>query len=141
MSITFNTTSYDGPVTKHVYLKSNDPEEPDLTIEFTATVVQSLYPDPNRISFNISKADSTYSKVITLTNMTKESIRILSVKTEFYQLKVSLLKNQLMPGEQTELQAVLHPYHAATYQGTIELKTDNLTQPKIDIPVFEWYKR
>ena len=141
LSISFNTVSYNGPVTKHVYLKSNDPQEPDLTIEFTANVVQSLNPDPDRISFMISKNDSTYSKVITLTNMAKESIKILSVKTEFPDLKVSLLKNQLMPGEQTELQAVLHVFRPISNQGTIELKTDHLTQPKIDIPVFEWLKQ
>ena len=141
LSISFNTGGYNGQVTKHVYLKSNDPQEPDLTIEFMANVVQSLNPEPDRISFMISKTESTYSKVITLTNMAKESIKILSVKTEFPDLKVSLLKNQLMPGEQTELQAVLHVFRPVPNQGTIELKTDHLTQPKIDIPVFEWLKQ
>ncbi len=140
LSISFNTGSYDGTVTKHVYINSNDPSSPRTTIEFTANVIQLLNPDPNYISFNVSKIDSTYSKVITITNTSKQSVKILGVDSKFESLKVSILKNQLMPGDQTELQTAYHPTRAENQSGTIDLKTDDATQPMIQIRVFSWFQ-
>jgi hypothetical protein len=142
LSITFNTGSYDGKVTKHVYVSSNDPSSAKDTIEFYANVISSLTLTPNALSFNLSKVDSTYEKTITITNSSKQAIKILSAKPSFDQLKIALMKNQLMPGEQTEMQAVLHPGSAKPgFQGTIALKTDHPNQPQIDISVFEWFNQ
>ena len=141
LSITFNTGSYSGKVTKHVYVSSNDPKTPKDTIEFYANVISALSIVPEALSFNISKGDTAYVRTITLTNTNKQSIKILSIKTTFDQIKTTLMKNELMPGEQTELQAVLRPVKPGSYQGTIELKTDHPVQPNISINVFEWYNQ
>ena len=140
LSISFATAGYEGHVTKHVYIDSNDPETSELEIEFTADVVQSLRPDPPGITFNVSNADSTYTGELTLTNTTSELIKILSVTTSLEGLNVQLFKNELMPGEQTELQATFHPVKAGMFRSTIELKTNHSAQPKIQIDVFEIYR-
>ena len=141
LSISFNTAAYEGQVTKHVYVSSNDPSTPKVTIEFSANVIQAINANPSYITFNITKNDSTYSKTITLTNMTEQSVKILGVNPQLDHLEVSLLKNLLMPGEQTELQTIFRPSNKATTQGTIELKTDFAAQPSIEIRVFEWHKQ
>ncbi len=141
LSITFNSTGYDGPVTKHVYLDSNDPEDPEMEIEFKATVIQSLKPNPGMITFNVSRLDSSYAAEITLLNSTFQSIKILSIVTRFGGLNVSLFKNELMPGEQTVLQAILTPSREGSFQGSLVLKTDFSAQPSIDIGVFQLYKQ
>lgn len=139
LSITFNSGNFSGKVTKHVYISSNDPSSPKDTVEFHANVRSALTVSPEALSFNISKGDTTYVRTVTITNPNKQAIKILSVVTKFDQLKTTLMKYELMPGEQTELQTILRPEKPGSYQGIIELRTDHPLQPVVSINVFEWY--
>jgi hypothetical protein len=56
-------------------------------------------------------------------------------------LKVSLMKNQLMPGEKTQLQGVFKPDKTGTFQGIIEITTDHPTNPKVSINFYAWVNR
>ena len=80
--------------------------------------------------------------MITISNPSKEKgIKILSVETKFDNLKVTLMKNTLMPNEETQLQAVFHATKSGIAQGSIELTTDNTNQQKYDIRVYSWVNR
>lgn len=142
LSITFNTQGYGGTKpTKQVYLTSNDPTTPKTTINFSVNVLDALTADPKFFSFDNSKLDSTYTKTITITNPSKEPVKILSVKFPLDQFKIDMMKTQLMPGEKTQLQAVYHPTKAGTYQDNIEILTDNKAQPKFLVRVYAWVNR
>lgn len=142
LSITFNTTNYSGKVTKEVFVSSNDPSTPKLTIQFTASVMKLLNLVPGTFVFDNSVVDSTYTKTIVITNpSSKEPVKILGVDTKFDQIKVTLMKNELAPGEQTQLQAVFHPIRPGTYNGVVELTTDSPRQPKFDVKFFCWVNR
>ena len=141
LSITFNPGNYPGKVTKHVYISSNDPATPKDTIEFYANVMNALTIAPEALSFNISKGDTAYERTVTITNPNQQAIKILSVTTKFDQIKTTLMKYELMPGEQTTLQTILRPSKPGSYQGVIELKTDHPIQPVVSINVFEWYNQ
>ncbi len=56
-------------------------------------------------------------------------------------LKVSLMKNELMPGEKTQMQAVFHPTKTGTFQGMIELTTDHSVQQKFNISFYAWVNK
>ena len=140
LSVTFFTAGYEGRVTKHVYIDSNDSTNAELEIELTAEVVQSLRPDPPALTFNVSKPDSAYVSTITFTNTTSVSIRILSVKSDFKDLEITLFRHELMPGEQTELQGTLNPMKVGSYKGTLRLETNHAAQPTIELNVFEIYR-
>lgn len=142
LSIVFDTHNYGGSkATKQVYISSNDTAQPKLTITFSVNVVNILALDPKFFSFSDAKVDSTYTKTITITNPSKESIKILSVNTNDTELKVDIMKMQLMPGEQTQLQVVFHPTKSGTPQPKIEILTDNKIQPKFEVPVYAWVNR
>ncbi len=142
LSITFDTHAYTGKVTKQVYVTSNDTSAPKTTIQFTANVTQVLNVSPSYLMFNDSKVDSTYTKLVTISNPSqKQAIKILSVDTKSDALKATLMKNQLMPGEQTQLQAVFHPSKSGTTQGGIELTTDNPVMSKFEIKYSSWVTR
>ena len=142
LQITFNTQSYNGKVSKQVYVSSNDTSQPKLTIQFSANVIPIINLNPPSFAFDNAKLDSTYTKTIVISNPSaKDPIKILSVQTKFEYAKVTLMKNQLMPGEQTQLQAVLHPTKAGTYNGSIELATDHPLQPKLEVKIFAWVNR
>lgn len=142
LSITFNTQGYGGQKpTKQVFLKSNDPKTPTTTINFSVNVLDALTADPKFFSFDNSKLDTTYTKTITISNPSKEPIKILSVKFPLEQFKIDMMKTQLMPGEKTQLQAVYRPTKSGTFQDNIEIVTDNKVQPKFLVRVYAWVNR
>jgi hypothetical protein len=142
LSISFNTQNYSGPVSKQVYISSNDTSNARVTITFKTNVMEVLGFDPKLISFDNMKLDSTYSKTITITNPSaKEPIRILSVESKNPMLKVSLMKNQLMPGEKTQLQATFKPDKTGTFQGTVDFTTDHSTNPKLSLNFYAWVNK
>lgn len=142
LSITFDTHNQAGKVTKQVYISSNDAAAPKTTVQFTANVMQVLNLTPSFLSFDNSKADSTYTRMVTVANPSqKQSIKILSVDTKSDMLKATIMKSQLMPGEQTQLQAVFHPNKSGTFQGSIELLTDHPLQQKFEIKYYSWVNR
>ena len=142
LSITFDTHSYTGKVTKQVYITSNDTSAPKTTIQFTANVIQVLSFNPQFLSFDNCRVDTTYTKVVTISNPSqKQTIKILSVDPQSDQLKVTLMKNVLMPGEQTQLQAVYHPIKSGTTNGAIEVATDHPLMPKFEIKYYSWVNR
>lgn len=140
LSISFNSANFSGTVSKYIYIPSNDPANPRLTVSFTATVQKALGLNPNYLWFTGPKIDSTYVKTITISNSSREAITILSVNSQFEDITVNLLKNQLMPGEETQLQAVYHPKKPGRFDGNIQIKTDHPKQPNLDVRVSAWIK-
>lgn len=143
LSITFNTENQSpGKVSKQVYITSNDTTNPKLTITFSANVIQVLKLNPAYFTFDNAKVDTTYTKICTITNpSTSQGIKILSVTTKFENLKVTLMKNALMPGEETQLQAIFTPTKSGTSQGIIEIATDHPQQKKFEIKVYSWVNK
>ncbi len=142
LSVSFDTKNYPGQkVSKQVYISSNDTSNARMTISFNVNVINVIDINPKIVSFNDSKQDSTYTRTITISNPSKDAVKILSVNTALEPLKVDIMKKQLMPGESTQLQAVLHPTKAGTYQGDIEIVTDNKAVPKVQVKVYAWVTR
>ena len=142
LSIAFNTAQYGNTkVTKQVNITSNDTTNPRITVSFSANVINVLDIIPKIYAFDNSKLDSTYMKVIIIKNPSKKTIKITSVDTKFEYIKLNLLKDELAPGEQTELQAIMHATKPGTFQGSINLTTDSTIQPKFEIKVYAWVNR
>jgi len=142
LAISFDTRNYNGPVTKQVYISSNDSTTPKLTVQFTANVISVLNASPQMYSFENTKVDSTYKKEITLTNPSKKTtVKILAVEPKFEEIKAVLMKGELKPGEQTQLEVTFQPKKSGSYSGSIELITDNPHQPKFVIKIFTWVNR
>lgn len=142
LSIAFNTTGVKGKASKEVYVSSNDPATPKVTIRFSANVLNVLDSSPPMLAFDQAKVESTYTKLMTISNpSSKDAVKILSVTSKFDKLEATIMKNQLMPGEQTQLQAVLRPSKSGTLNGTIEIMTDNANQPKYEIRVVAFVNR
>jgi hypothetical protein len=142
LSIAFDTHNYTGQVSKQVYISSNDTGNPKVTITFQTNVLDVLLFDPKTIAFNDMKVDSTATRMITVTNpSSKIPLKILSVDSKNPLLKVSFMKNELMPGEKTQMQAVFTPEKSGQFQGAIEITTDHPTDPKTTISFFAWVNR
>ncbi len=139
LTITFNPTDYPvGKVLKHVYVQSDDPKTAQTTIEFGVEIASLYKVDPGMFTFTDAKADSVYTKTVTITNTSTDVIKLTGVDTKMDMIKTSLKKNKLKPGETAELEATFHPTKSGTYPGIIEISTDHPQLPKIEIRVYGW---
>lgn len=142
LSISFNTAGRAGHQSKQVYVMSNDPANPKVTISFSADVVSVLEINPRVLAFDKSKVDSVYTKTVTISNPSEtEAVNILDVKADVPSIKTALMKNKLMPGEETQLQVTIAPTKSGTMNGKIEMITDHKRQQKFDIGVFAFVSK
>jgi hypothetical protein len=139
LSITFNTEHYTGRATKQVFVQSNDSTSPKLTITFSASITPVLSVSPQYFAFEKATLDTTMIRTVNITNgLPKDHVKITSVHTESDMIKLTLMKNELMPAEQTQLQAVFHPTKTGSLQGDIEVTTDNPNLPTMKIHYYSW---
>jgi hypothetical protein len=139
LSITFNTQHYSGRATKQVFVASNDSSSPKMTITFSATVTAPLVINPQQIMFGNASVDTTILRTMTVTNgLQKGQIKITSVNVDSDVFKVTLMKNELGPGEQTELQVVLHPNKPGSLKADVQLTTDHPNLPVLKFQAFAW---
>jgi len=142
LSITFNTAGQNGHRSKQVYVMSNDPVNPKLTITFSAEVMTVLDINPKVLTVDKAKVDSAYSRTITISNPSQtEAVNILSVKGDIPDIKTELMKNKLAPGESTQLNVTITPTKSGTINGKIEMTTDHKRQQKFDIGVFAFVSK
>jgi hypothetical protein len=143
LNVVFNSAGYQpGKVTKHVYITSNDSGSHGIyTLEFVATVITPIMIDPSYFGFNNARLDTVYKKSLTITNKSKNPISIDSLSGNTEQITFSLGKTKLGPGEQTTIEAVLHPVKAGSYQGSVTLFTSVSDQPRLDIKYVAWINR
>jgi hypothetical protein len=142
VSISFNSQNQGGKIFKTVTIASNDTSNPQVTIQFTANVIETLGLSREMLSFSHVILDSIYSETITVTNPSKErGIKILSTTSNLNGLKVNLLKNTLMPGEQTQMQIKYCPPKPGVFAGIIEVTTDHPIQKTSQIKIVSTVNR
>ena len=143
MTVSFNPANYSpGKYTKHVYITSNDSTTNGIyTMEFVAEVITPLMLDPGYFSYPNAKLDSVYSKTITLTNKSKSPIVFDSLSGSNEQISFKIGKMKLMPGEQTNIEGILHPVKSGSNQGTLTVYTNIPDQRKVDIKYMAWINR
>ena len=142
LDLTFDSQSYLGKVTKEVYISSNDTTNSKLTLKLTGNIIQVLKITPPYFGFDNTKVDSEYVRTVTITNPSQEkTVNITSVNTKLEHVKVTLLKNSIMPGESTQMEVRFKPVKTGSWQGVIEVLTDHPLQPKFEIKVYIWVSR
>ncbi len=142
LTITFNPYGYaDGKVTKHVYIQSNDPKDSMLTIEFLVNVTSVLTLEPSMFSFANAKIDTTYTAKVIIKNVSKENVKITSVKSSLDLLTVTFKKNSLKPTEEVELEGTFRTAKSGTFSGTVDITTDSPILPKTTVRIFAWVTR
>jgi hypothetical protein len=165
LTITFNTRGYNGKAKKHVYVDSDDPATPQLTIAFETNVITALALSPMFISMQLVKPDSLAHSVINIVNQYGESVEITGVKVvldtiamnittpappakeeksweklppaaQKPSLRASIDKKDLKPGEKTELTVEFKSPKPGNFQGTIFLTTNLKQIPQYDVRFF-----
>ncbi len=136
IKVTFYSRSYDGWITKQVFIHSNDPDEPITTLKITAMVKIDLVVNPIRLDFGlIDEGESDFRKLtvlpVALERLEIEKLEILSEYVTLESVKYS-------EGDKKGFEVIV-TLSSRTPQGrildTLRIYTNSKIQPIIQVPI------
>jgi len=134
---TFDSHRFRGPISKKVYLYSNDPQQKTFEFGLTATVKELLVSTPHRISAGPIPVGEPHSTTLELTNQGDTPLTFTEVKAQNELMKVELDRNTLPPGGKAQLTVSITPDNARRkISSYVILSTDSPRLPELRIPTF-----
>ena len=109
LEVTFSSGSYQGPVSKAIYVESNDPIEPFIDITFNATVSipsKLLSFDPFFIKFDTIRG-LPVKAFIKVVNIDSHAVSFSVAQEPMNYVNLKARKKKLAPGKELEIEVVL----------------------------------
>jgi hypothetical protein len=136
LSVSLNVHN-DGPVTKSISIKSNDPQSPNKNLFIKADIMNSISVSQKFISFSNMTIGKESAATVTIKNNTNKPIKITDVIAEPSKLKLNIKKKSILPvNKEFILEAKYIPDNSKNLTGKISIKTDNKEMGNIDISVW-----
>lgn len=131
--IRFDSTGFDGLITKEVVISSNDPEQPELNLVVEGTVYTSVTVSPTDAVFaSFADASTNETKVIRITNNTAEPLALAAPESSNPAFVTEL--RTVREGKEFELKVTaVPPFGSVGIRGHITLKTNLPDRPVITV--------
>lgn len=137
ISVSFNSTSFSGNISKTVTVESNDPQSPATTLTLKGNVTEELSLTPRQLSLGNVKPDAKKEITVIFTNRSNRPVTLTSVKAGIPQVSVRTKKTVIKPGETSELVVTVLPRAEDRYiSGYINILTDFPSKSEMVIPVY-----
>ncbi|MBT1076185.1 DUF1573 domain-containing protein [Geobacter grbiciae] len=137
LKISFDSANFGGKVTKTITVESNDPASPTTTLTIKGNINEELVVTPRQINLGQTKAGSSKEASVALENHGERTVKILSVTTPMPQVKATIKKHALKPGERTQLSVTVSPRPEDRFlSGFIIIATDIPGKPEITLPLY-----
>jgi len=133
LEITLDTRGITGATTKAVTFKTNDLNHKDVRIVFSATVERIVELNPEYLFYGNIRLDSVGIKELNIKNVSKEDMRILSVKSEPNFLSVKSANKVIKPNETYTMLIEFRPEKAGVIKGDLIINTDNPNIPTLNL--------
>ena len=136
LQATFDSTRFQGAVTKVISLDSNDPQQPQVSFSLYGNVAAEVVLLPERVNWGVVESQQPLESRLTISNLSKNTIRLESPKSTNPAVSAELSALQIPPGGQVELliKAKL-PDDQARLGGYVILATDHASYPQLRVPV------
>jgi hypothetical protein len=142
LEVTFSSGSYQGPISKAVYVESNDPIEPFMDITFQATVSvpsKLLTFDPFFIKFDTIR-QLPVRATIKILNVDSQAVSFSIAEQPFDYVSLKTRKKKLAPGKEGEIEVVLDKAPPAGEFGTsFTVICDDDNKSRFSIPIQGFY--
>lgn len=142
LEVTFNSGSYQGPVSKAVYVESNDPIEPFVDITFVATVSvpsKLLSFDPFYIKFDTIRSLPAKATVKVM-NLDSHSVAFTIAEQPYSYVSLKARRKKIAPGKEADIDVTLGKTPPAGEFGTsFTLICDDEKKTHFTIPVSGFY--
>jgi len=143
LEVTFSSGSYQGPVSKAVYVESNDPIEPFIDVTFLANVSvpsKSLTFDPFFIKFDTIRQFPVRAS-IKVTNIDSQAISFSIAEQPLNYVNLKARKKKLDPGKEVEIEVVLTKAPPSGEFGTsFTVVCDDDKKSRFSIPIQGFYQ-
>ncbi|HEY5674912.1 MAG TPA: DUF1573 domain-containing protein [Malonomonas sp.] len=136
LQATFDSTRFQGAVTKVISLDSNDPQQPQVSFSLYGNVTAEVVLQPDRVNWGVVESQQPLESRLTISNLSKSTIRLERPKSTNPAVSAELSALQIPPGGQVELliKAKL-PDDQARLGGYVILATDHASYPQLRVPV------
>ncbi|MGE5692640.1 MAG: DUF1573 domain-containing protein [Candidatus Zixiibacteriota bacterium] len=143
LEVTFSSGSYQGPVSKAVYVESNDPIEPFMDITFQANVSvpsKLLAFDPFFIKFDTIR-HLPVRVTIKVLNVDSQTVSFSIAEQPMSYINLKARKKKLSPGKEAEIEVVLDKAPPAGEFGTsFTVVCDDQQKSRFSIPIQGFYQ-
>lgn len=138
LAITLSISNYEGPISKHIRIYSNDPKHSLMDLELKANIQREVFVTPsNMVSFTDLKVGQTAKQILNITNKTQKDVKIFVASVSPRELQVKIKDGTIVKaGETYLLELSFTPQQDGILKGRVLLQTDNVDYPEIPIFIF-----
>jgi Protein of unknown function (DUF1573) len=140
IAASFDTSGYKpGTKQKRVYVRSNDPQRPEVTLTLKADLIQELTADQSTLTRQLESFQDHLSFPVKITNSSKVARTITGLKAQDKNLVAAAMEpnNVVVPPGQTESLSILLTLKPGTSRpfllGKIILETDHPREREIEL--------
>jgi hypothetical protein len=132
----FDSSGFSGPVSKTIYLYTNDPVQEIVRFQLSGNVQKEIHLQPARLQFPILTAATASRATLTLTNKGQGTLFLSDLKTTSSEMVAELSVTRLEPEESAVLEVTVTPDEGKLrFAGYITLRTSSPRNPLLRIPV------
>lgn len=136
--ITLSISNFEGPISKHIRIYSNDPKHSLMDLELKANIEREIFVSPsNMVSFTDLRVGQTGKQFLNITNKTSKDVKIFIESIFPSEVQVKIKDGTIIkPGSVYPLELSITPQQEGILKGRILLQTDNVEYPEIPIFIF-----
>jgi hypothetical protein len=137
LKVTFKSAGMHDRVVKHVYIDSNDPTQPRLTVTIEGIVKQEVNLNPKGIYLGNIEKDEQVVRTVEITSAESKTFRILDVTSDTPLVKVKEPERLAAPKVGYKLTVLVGPLEAdQRVNGKILVRTDLPRTKEVQIQVY-----
>src|SRR5207245_1578927 len=130
--IQFNSSSYNGPVTKTVTVTSNDKSQPTVVLQVKGTVWKPIDINPQFVMLSVNaESPSNDVKVVHILNNGDQPLSLFAPESNNKAFSAELITNT--PGKDYNLSITTAGGVGASVQGQISVKTSSTNTPVLNV--------
>lgn len=137
IEIEFNSTGWNGKVTKHVMIQSNDPANPTATVTLVSDVVQELEPVGGASVLWLGSLPIGKEVIhkVAFKNVAGKPMTLINYSSSSPRLSVKFDKKSVMPSDTIQVTIKVYPEKTDYFNEQIFLETDSDKQTKVPLRV------
>jgi hypothetical protein len=105
----FDSSRFNGSVSKTIYLYTNDPVRPVMQLHILGKVLQSVAVEPTQVNFGQVKTEKTVTSTVVLRNLGGKPLTLGVPHTTAAELKIKLPQTAFAAGDAVTLELQLTP--------------------------------
>jgi len=133
----FDSTRFQGAISKTVYLYTNDPVQPMVQLKLKGKVQVEVALEPQQVNFGTVAPKRTVKSTVNLVNQGKQEVRLDGLETTAPELVARLSAAVIPPGGKVAVELTLTPKPGnPRFSGYVLFKATGAVNHDLRIPVY-----